>query len=249
MDARVRRGGAHAVCDRAPLVSPWISRHREARRNEAFTRSIARGTTGTIRSRPVSAVEATELLHQLPAGYGRTAVLIQFEIGLDHTSRSKLRVDPRVEGAGDYDSPDGRALYALFDSYPPSPKETPPRKDLISGSMFVLTLGIVDVGGYWDAVFGRGSKPSKPSKRVEAGRKAVARFHGLNGPQTLEPGQSVTHYALLVGPDVEGSFALRLAMTPIPGDCIFLGRRFEETVVLGMAGPDVARFDGRKASR
>jgi hypothetical protein len=194
----------------------------------------------------VSAAEATQLLHQLPAGYGRTAVLIQFEIRLDHTSRSKLRVSPWVKGVGDYDSPDGEALYALFDSYPPSPKETPPRKDLISRSMFVLTLGIVDLGGYWDGVSGRGSKSST---RVEAGRKAVARLNGLNGPRTLEPGQSVTHYALLVGPDVEGSFALRLDMTPVPGDCIFLGHRFEETVALGMAGPDVARFDGRKASR
>lgn len=77
MEGRIRRRGAHAVCDASPLVNPWISRKAETERSRRFAEAVFRGSAGSVRTRPLPAAEVEALVGRVPIGYGPDVVVLE----------------------------------------------------------------------------------------------------------------------------------------------------------------------------
>lgn len=244
MEGRFRRRGAYAVCDADPMVDPWLSRKAEARRSQRFSEAVFRGSAGTVATRPLAAAEVEALLGRVPIGYGEGVVVLEVAVTLAASSPSSLVVGPQAYGHDlPWRQPLGDEEYALFGTTPPPAPREPSRKTVVGGSLFVLTLGIVDIDDRWGSVTGGGR--AQPSAETQAGRDAVSRMFMLELPKRVEPAGSVTRHVLLARTEGgTGPVSLELELEPRPGGCGFLGgrRRLELTVAADEA--TVVAFDG-----
>lgn len=248
MEGRLRRRGAFEVCDASPMVEPWLSRKGEGRRRRSFHEAVIRSSAGTVATRPLAATEVAALVGRVPIGYGSDVLVLEVTVSLAASSLSGLQVGPQAYGHDAvWRQPSLEDGYALFGVTPPPAEPSPARKTMVGGSLFVLTLGIVDIDDRWGSVT-RGSA-KEPSEDTRAGRDAVMQMFVLERPRRVEPGDTVTSHLLVARTQGTGPVALDLMLEPQPEGCLFLGGKSELEVTVPADGPSTVAFDGEDLKR